>query len=62
MKKVTTYLSKHNSTEFKETEEMQFGAFYRFIQSSNYALVTEIYRNHFPGNVHLVDGLNLLRN
>ena len=61
MAKVTNYLSKYNSTNFVETEDIKFGAFMRLIQSSNYALVTEIYQNHFPGNVHFVDGLNLLR-
>ena len=61
MAKVTNYLSKYNSTNFVETDDIKFGAFMRLIQSSNYALVTEIYQNHFPGNVHFVDGLNLLR-
>ena len=61
MAKVTNYLSKYNSTNFVESDEMKFGAFHRLIQSSNYALVTEIYQNYFSGNVHFVDGLNLLR-
>ena len=61
MAKVTNYLSNHNSTNFVETDDIKFGAFMRLIQSSNYALVTDIYQNHFPGNVHFVDGLNLLR-
>ena len=61
MQKVTNYLSKYNSTEFVETYEMKFGAFHRFIQVGNYALVTGIYEKHFEENVHFVDGLNLLR-
>ena len=59
--KITKYLANHNSTDFVETEEMEFGSFYRFIQSGNYALVTGIYQKHFGENVHFVDGLNLLR-
>ena len=61
MQKVTNYLSKYNSTEFVETDEMKFGSFHRFIQAGNYALVTGIYQKHFGENVHFVDGLNLLR-
>ena len=60
MQKVTNYLSKYNSTEFVETEEIKFGAFHRFIHVGNYALITDIYQKHFE-NVHLVDGLSLLR-
>ena len=60
MQKVTNYLSKYNSTEFVETEEMKFGAFHRFIHVGNYALVTDIYQKHFE-HVHFIDGLSLLR-
>ena len=61
MNKITNYFSNHNSTEFVETDEMEFGAFYRFVQSGNYALVTGIYQKYFGENIHFVDGLNLLR-